>query len=363
MFFRELIMSELAVEDRWSAIDQLADRMHSKGFVKASYGELVKEREREAPTALPIGSINVAIPHDGIGACLKSGIAVEILKKPVPWVEITTNNNYLDVKVVFLLSISAHYAWLKRIEEPDKDKERMRIVMEAYERSWKTYGYRRIGMWIEREYNLKINHKTVLRLMQKLNICSVARKKNPYKQMINRYGAIHTYPNILRQNFHAEKPNQKWGTDITYIRTQQGFVYLAVIKDFSDKSILGYALSRNLSIRLILNALNMASENSLSPQGGILQSDQGPQYQSALYHQLTAKYGIIPSMSRSGNCLDNAPTESFFSHLKEEWLRHVKIVDFEQAVSVVQHYIDFYNYDLIQLKTKLTPFELRRQFV
>jgi transposase InsO family protein len=199
--------------------------------------------------------------------------------------------------------------------------------------------------------------------MRKLNIRSIARKKNPYKQIRNRFGTVHTYPNILKQNFRTEKPNQKWGTDITYIHTQQGFVYLAVIKDFFDKSILGYALSRNFSIGLVLKALKMASEHGLPPQGVVLQSDQGPQYQSALYRQLTSKYGIIPSMSRPGNCLDNAPTESFFSHLKEEWLRHTKIADFEQAVNLVDHYIDFYNHDRIQLKTKLTPAELRCQFV
>ena len=218
-------------------------------------------------------------------------------------------------------------------------------------------------MWIEREYGPKINHKAVLRLMRKLNIRSIARKKNPYKQIQNQYGAIHTYPNLLKQNFKAQRPNQKWGTDITYIRTQQGFVYLAVIKDFFDKSILGYALSRNFSIRVVLKALKMASTSQFSPSGVILQSDRGSQYQSAAYCSLTSKYGIIPSMSRPGNCLDNAPTESFFSHLKEEWLRHVKIVDFDQAVSVVESYIEFYNHDRIQLKTKLTPFEVRCQFV
>jgi len=249
------------------------------------------------------------------------------------------------------------------VDEPDNDQERMRLVSEAYEQSRKTYGYRRIGIWIRREYGLEINHKAVLRLMRKLNIRSIARKRNPYKQINNRFGAIHTYPNILKQNFRTERPNQKWGTDITYIRTQQGFVYLAVIKDFFDKSILGYALSRDFSIHLVLKALQMASENVLSPQGVILQSDQGPQYQSAPYRQFTSKYGIIPSMSRPGNCLDNAPTESFFSHLKEEWLRHVKIANLEQAVSMVEHYIDFYNHDRIQLKTKLTPFEMRCQCV
>jgi transposase InsO family protein len=239
----------------------------------------------------------------------------------------------------------------------------MCLVKEAYEHSRKTYGYRRVGIWIEREYGLKINHKSVLRLMQKLNIRSIARKRNPYKQVNNCYGAINTYPNLLKQNFHAEKPNQKWGTDITFISTQQGFVYLAVIKDFFDKSILGYSLSRNLSNRLVLKALQMASDKALSPKGVILQSDQGSQYQSVPYYQLTSRYGITPSMSRPGNCLDNAPTESFFSHLKEEWLRHMTIKDFEHASSLVDSYIDFYNNDRIQLKTKLTPIEFRCQFV
>jgi len=261
------------------------------------------------------------------------------------------------------VSTSAYYAWLKKMDEPDLDEERMCLVQEAYERSRKTYGYRRIGIWIDREYGLKINYKAVLRLMQKLNIRSIARKRNPYKEINNRNGIIHAYPNHMKQNFHAEKPNQKWGTDITYIRTQQGFVYLAVIKDFFDKSILGYALSRNFSIRLVLNALQMAFDNVPSPQGVILQSDQGPQYQSVPYRQLTSKYGITPSMSRPGNCLDNAPTESFFSHLKEEWLRHVKMKDFNEAVMAVDSYIEFYNHDRIQLKTKLTPFEFRCQFV
>ena len=110
----------------------------------------------------------------------------------------------------------------------------MQLVREAYERSRKTYGYRRIQIWIEREYGIKINHKTVLRLMRKLNICSIARKKNPNRQFQNRYRAIQTCPNLMSQNFKTKGPNEKWGTDITYINTQQGFVYLAVIKDFFE---------------------------------------------------------------------------------------------------------------------------------
>lgn len=198
--------------------------------------------------------------------------------------------------------------------------------------------------------------------MRKLDIRSVARQRNPYRLRNNRYGSIHTYPNLLRRNFTSERPNQKWGTDITYIPTRQGFVYLAIIKDFFDGTILGHALSRSNSIHLVLRALRSAASKLPTLPGVIMQSDQGFQFQSRAYYSLTEQLGILPSMSRKGNCLDNAPTESFFSQLKEELLRHIQIKDFQDAVQVVEDYIYFYNHDRIQLKTKLTPLEFRRQF-
>jgi putative transposase len=248
------------------------------------------------------------------------------------------------------------------MDQPDPDQERMQMVLEAFEKSRRTYGYRRIQIWIEREYEIRINHKAVLRLMRKLDIRSVVRQRNPYRLRNNRYGAIKTYPNLLRQNFTSEKPNQKWGTDITYIPTLQGSVYLAIIKDFFDGAILGHALSRSNSIHLVLQALRSATSELPTSPGVVMQSDQGFQFQSQAYFSLTEQLGILPSMSRKGNCLDNAPTESFFSQLKEELLKHIRIKDFQDAVQVVEDYIYFYNHDRIQLKTKLTPLEFRRQF-
>ena len=249
------------------------------------------------------------------------------------------------------------------MDQSDPDQERMQLVQEAYERSRKIYGYRRVQIWIERQYGIKINHKAVLRLMRKLGIRSIARQNNPYRQIQKRYGSIHTYPNLLAQDFKTRRPNEKWGTDITYVRTLKGFVYLAVVKDFFDGSILGYAISRNFSTRMVLQALRSAAALVPSTKGVVLHSDQGVQYQSTAYHYLTSQLGITPSMSRRGNCLDNAPTENFFSHLKEEVLKHVKINDFPEAVHIVEDYIHFFNNERIQTKTKLTPFEFRRQFV
>lgn len=264
---------------------------------------------------------------------------------------------------MFGVSRSAYYAWVTRMDRPDPDQERMKLVLEAYERSRRTYGYRRIQIWIEREYGIKINHKTVLRLMRKLNICSIARKRSPRRYYHKRYWSLTTTQNLLKQDFSTHGPNEKWGTDITYINTKHGFVYLAVIKDFFDGTILGHALSRNLSPQMVLQAVRLASSGLQTTRGVILQSDRGFQFQTDAYRSLIKQFGIIPSMSRKGNCLDNAPTESFFSHLKEELIKHISIKDFKDAVQVVDDYIHFYNHDRIQLKTKLTPLELRRQFV
>ena len=127
------------------------------------------------------------------------------------------------------LSRASYYAWAKRMTKPDRDRERMQLVKEAWERSRRTYGYRRIAIWIAQHRNQVINRKAVLRLMRKLKIRSIARKRNPnkpYHQMRQQ----HTYANLLKQDFKAERPNQKWVTDVTFIATDQGWAYLATIR-------------------------------------------------------------------------------------------------------------------------------------
>jgi transposase InsO family protein len=112
---------------------------------------------------------------------------------------------------------------------------------------------------------------------------------------------------------------------------------------------------------MVLRALRLAASSSPSVKGVVLQSDHKFQDQSAAYLSLVSQYEIIPSMSRKGNCLDNAPTENYFSHLKEELLRHIHLRDFQEALLIVEYYIRFFNHERVQLKTKLTPMEFRRQ--
>jgi transposase InsO family protein len=258
----------------------------------------------------------------------------------------------------FGISRAAYYAWLKRSKWPDKDAERMSLVQEAWEKSRKTYGYRRIALWIRQNKSLTINHKAVLRLMNKLNIRSIARRPKSHKKC-RPAETYHRYGNILNRDFTATQPNQKWVTDITYVHIQGGWAYLSTIKDLFDGFIVAHQLGKDLSARLVTDTLRQAHQKEKVTDGLILHSDQGLQYSSQAYFVLTQKYNITPSMSRRGNCWDNAPMENFFGHLKEEALRHLKPSSFVQARQIVDDYICFYNYERIQLKTRQTPFQVR----
>ena len=179
-----------------------------------------------------------------------------------------------------------------------------------------------------------------------------------------KYGeAIHRYPNLLNRNFVAERPNQKWVTDISYIRTGQGFLYLSVIRDLYDNSIIAYKTGTEQTVNLVLNTIRAAKRNEKVTAELQLHSDQGFQYTSQAYFKLTQEYGITPSMSRRGNPYDNALAENFFSILKTECIHRMKIPTFEEARTLIDDYIFFYNHQRIQTKTKLTPLELRCQFI
>jgi putative transposase len=260
--------------------------------------------------------------------------------------------------VFFSVSRAAYYAWAKRIQKPDLDAERMSEVLEAYHASHQTYGYRRITYFLRAQRQLSINHKAVLRLMNKLGIRSVARKRKFFKKL-DGMERIYRYPNHLDRDFSATRPNQKWVTDVTYIHTQQGWAYLSTIKDLFDGFIVAHQLGHNNSIDLVTGTLKLAKRKETMMDGLILHSDQGFQYSSDPYHILTTASGIIPSMSRRGNCWDNAPMENFFGHLKEEAIGRYKNPTYHQAQQIIDEYIYFYNYERIQLKTKQTPYQLR----
>ena len=258
----------------------------------------------------------------------------------------------------FDVSRSGYYGYVSRMDVPAKDLPLAEQIKECQEKCGKTYGYRRVHIWLERQ-GIHHNPKTILRVMQKYNLLSVVRRKK-YR---NYSEHLHRYPNLLNRDFSANKPNQKWVTDISYIKTSQGTLYLSIIRDLFDNSIVAYKTGTEQNINLVLSTIKEAKKKEKVTAELQLHSDQGFQYTSHAYFKLTKSYNITPSMSRKGNPYDNALAENFFSILKTECIYRAKIESYEEARLLIGEYIHFYNNERIQLKTKLTPLERRSQYV
>ncbi|MEG6584117.1 IS3 family transposase [Dendrosporobacter sp. 1207_IL3150] len=257
----------------------------------------------------------------------------------------------------FKVSRSGYYAFLKRQNKASREKYIANFIEKCQRDTYGTYGYRRVVIWLARK-GIRVNHKAVLRIMNKYGLLAQIRRKRKYKQMSDQ---LHRYANILNRQFTATRPNHKWVTDISYIQTPQGTLYLSMIRDLFDNSIIAYNMGTEQSVNLVLRTIKEAKVKEKVTAELHLHSDQGFQYTSRAYYTLTQKYGIIPSMSRRGNCYDNAPAENFFSILKAECIRRYKPKTIDQARELINNYIFFYNHERIQLKTKLTPLEKRRQ--
>jgi putative transposase len=257
----------------------------------------------------------------------------------------------------FGVSQSGYYAYLKRTPSHEESKL-AGLIRECQKQVHNTYGYRRVRIWLERR-GIKANHKAVLRIMQKYGLLAQIRRRRNYRKMSE---TLYKYPNLLNRDFRSSRPNEKWVTDISYIPTEQGTVYLSVIRDLYDLSIVAHRTGTEQSIHLVLKTLKDAKRKEKIAAELQLHSDQGFQYTSHGYSALTQKYGITPSMSRRANPYDNAMAENFFSILKSECLRRRKPKTIAQAKELIDDYIYFYNNERIQLKTKQTPLEKRRLF-
>ena len=258
----------------------------------------------------------------------------------------------------FEVSRSGYYGFVNRMDKPAKDLNLSELIRKCQLETKQTYGYRRVTIWLERN-GVHHNPKTILRVMNKYSLLSVVRRR----RYCNYSQTLHRYDNLLDRDFNADRPNQKWVTDISYIKTSQGFLYLSIIRDLYDRSIVAYKTSTVQNINLVLNTIKAAKKKEKITAELQLHSDQGFQYTSQPYFNLTKRYHITPSMSRRGNPYDNALAENFFSILKTECIYRTKITTFEEARRMIDDYIYFYNHQRIQLKTKLTPLELRSQFI
>jgi putative transposase len=216
------------------------------------------------------------------------------------------------------------------------------------------YGYRRINLDLRRK-GYVINHKTVFRLMQELGISSLIRVKK-YSSYRGSEGKIAA--NLLKQNFKADRPNLKWATDVTEFKVKDKKLYLSPVIDLFNGEVLSFTISEKPNFKQVMDMINKCSKQK--KPGLILHSDQGWQYQMKQYQNTLKEKNITQSMSRKGNCLDNAIAENFFGTLKSELYYLNQYTSVEQLKRDITEYIQYYNYDRIRLNLKgMSPIQYR----
>ena len=257
----------------------------------------------------------------------------------------------------FGVSRSGYYDFVHRLGKAARDAQLAEKIQECQNKTDNTYGYRRVWKWL-RDRNIERNPKTVLRVMKKYGLLSEIRR---HRKWINLGQQVHKYQNLLKRQFRANRPNTKWVTDISYIHTKEGVLYLSMIRDLYDNSIVAYKTATQQTVNLVLDTIRLAMKKEKKKVAAELQlhSDQGAQYASQAYFELTKSYGITPSMSRKGNPYDNAMAENFFSILKTECIYRHKPKTIREANDLIDRYIHFYNHERIQNKTGVAPLTLR----
>ena len=240
---------------------------------------------------------------------------------------------------------------------PDKYEAAKAAISAIFHENKGRYGYRRITLAL-RSRGFKLNHKTVQRLMKEAGlICRVRMKK--YKSYKGEAGK--TAPNLLGHDFEADRPNQKWVTDVTEFSLFGQKLYLSPILDLHSRDIVSYAISDRPALSMVIEMLDKAFERVPDGTNLILHSDQGWQYQHRQYQRMLRKKGIRQSMSRKGNCLDNAVMENFFGLLKSELLYLQTFDSFEHFKAELIEYLDYYNNRRSKAKLKGLPPALHRQ--
>ena len=221
-------------------------------------------------------------------------------------------------------------------------------IKRVFEEGEELYGARRIKKALRNETGWIVNLKKIRRIMKKYGLKVRYHKilrKNTQKEKIEQ----NIRPNLLKRNFYAEFPNQKWSTDITYLIYKGKRMYLSSIMDLNTRNIIAYKISKRMDNKLVIDTLNEAIRKQKDVSGVILHSDQGFQYTSYEYKAICEANGIIISMSPKGSPVDNSPIESFHSNLKRETLHSYNITSLNQYVNLVKEWILFYNTKRIRL--------------
>lgn len=253
------------------------------------------------------------------------------------------------------LARSTFYYQVSALEKPDKHGALKERIQSLYHEHMGRFGYRRIASKIRRDGT--VSDKLVQRLMGHLNLKSLVRPKRyrSYKGLVGKIAA-----NLLERKFVAQRPNQKWTTDVTEFKVGLKKLYLSPVMDLYNSEIVAYEIHTRPCFALVTGMLDKALERLKGPVNLVFHSDQGWQYQQPRYQRMLEERGIKQSMSRKGNCLDNAAMESFFGTLKSEYFYLNRFESVDELKAGLDEYIRYYNYDRIKLKLGgLSPVEYR----
>lgn len=258
---------------------------------------------------------------------------------------------------------STYYNWLKRPESKRKKQDNNLVdkIKKIHKDSYQTYGQRRIKLQLKKD-GIVCSKRRVKRIMNENGIFSKHRFK--YKATTNSNHNYPIAPNILNQDFTANYPNEKWVGDITYIPTDEGWLYLASIEDLFTKKACGWAFSDRITKKLTMTAFTQAYKKEKPVGGLIFHSDRGSQYAAYAYQDLLKENSVRQSMSRKGNCFDNACAESFFATLKKDIIRGERLRTREEAKTRIIEYIElFYNCKRIHSSINdMSPIEFERSY-
>lgn len=254
---------------------------------------------------------------------------------------------------------SSFYYHLKQSKKPDKYASIKKLIRKIYHQHKGRYGYRRITATLKNK-GIVINHKTVRKLMSCMGLKSLVRRKK-YRSYRGNQGRI--APNILKRKFKTLQPNQKWATDITEFNVAGNKLYLSPIIDLCSREIISYQLSRRPNFNQVVQMLTKAFKKHKTANI-LIHSDQGWQYQMKAYQNILKKNKMVQSMSRKGNCLDNAIIENFFGTLKSELFYLKKFTSINQLEKEIKQYIRYYNNERISLKLNgMSPIKYRAHLV
>lgn len=255
------------------------------------------------------------------------------------------------------ISRSTYYYRVKQMNKPDPDKELKETIEAIFDKHKGRYGYRRIHLELKKQ-GYEINHKKVQRIMRDIALKSFVRKQkyNSYKGRVGKVA-----DNILNRDFKAEKPNEKWVTDITEFKLPGGKGYFSPVMDLYNGEIITYTIKDSPSYSLVENMMNQAFQYVNEDDNLTLHSDQGWHYQMAQYRQKLKDQNITQSMSRKGNCHDNAVIENFFGIFKTEFYYDNEFESFQQFTEELEEYIWYYNHERIKTNLRMSPVSYRNQ--